>query len=97
MEVMQVRGSMMIAAGTALGLVLGLGLHAEEGSTPASNAPASQDDADRVICKKEPITGTRLSKRVCHTAREWEQMRQDARATVQGAQSRQDPMPGQGG
>lgn len=82
------RGS-MIAAGTALGLVLGLGLHAEEGSAPASNAPTSQDNPDRVICKREAITGTRLTKRVCHTAREWEQMRQDAREVMQQGQTHQ--------
>lgn len=80
----------MIAAGTALGLVLGLGLHAaEEGSAPVSNAPTSQDNPDRVICKREAATGTRFTKRVCHTAREWEQMRQDARDVMQQGQSHQ--------
>lgn len=53
--------------------------------TPAAaTAPAATNvaatDPDRVICRKDEATGSRLrSTNICKTAREWEQIRDDAR------------------
>lgn len=77
-----------VAVGAALGLVFGLGLQAAE--NPPSSTTAAKENPDRVICKSEPITGTRITKRVCHTAREWEQMRQDAQDIMQQGQTHQN-------
>lgn len=44
-------------------------------SAPRSNQPdnggATAGDPDRRICVREAITGSRLQRRVCRTAREW--------------------------
>ena len=52
---------------------------------PAAPAPASQKlkDPNRIICEREEEIGTRLGgKRICKTAQEWEQSRQQSRNDV---------------
>ena len=63
---------------TALGL---LALDAGPAASPPTpvapvrvNAPPKSDaleDADKVICKNQPLTGSRFSKRVCMTRADW--------------------------
>ena len=72
---------------TVLGLCLG-GLMA--GALPSvATAQDKKDDAktgdpNRVICRKMDVTGSRLKKvRLCYTARQWDDMRQDTRQTVE--------------
>jgi len=50
----------------------------------ATPAAASDSDQDKIVCRKgEPITGSRLpGPTVCHTQREWDQMRRDAQSTT---------------
>jgi hypothetical protein len=43
-------------------------------STPAANSDKPKDDPDKVICRSQPVTGSRFIKRVCHTRAEWAQM-----------------------
>jgi len=38
-------------------------------AAPATSNPA--DDQDKVICKNQPITGSRFVKRICMTRSEW--------------------------
>jgi hypothetical protein len=43
-------------------------------ATPAAEATAPKsagDDMDRVICKNQPITGSRFVKRICMKKSEW--------------------------
>jgi hypothetical protein len=54
----------------------------------ADNSPqpeaAAKSDLDKVVCRAgEPITGSRLpGPRVCHTQREWNDIRQQSQAAV---------------
>lgn len=39
----------------------------------ASNQAADSADPDRMICVRAQLTGSRLYRRVCRTAREWQE------------------------
>ena len=73
-----------------LALVLALalsptGAFAEE--APA-NTPAKADDADKLICRVESTTGSRLQKeKRCLTAAQWREMKRDDRMAVEKAQA----------
>ncbi len=44
-------------------------------------------DPNRVICRRMSVTGSRLAKtRLCYTARQWENMKNDTRQKVELAQ-----------
>jgi hypothetical protein len=63
-------------------------------SAPVSGKPtkAKADPADRVICKEQEETGSRLGgHRVCHTKREWDRIAQDAGDLVNAATLTRDP------
>lgn len=50
-------------------------------ATPATAPAATSDsDQDKIVCRKgEPITGSRFpGPSVCHTQREWDQIRRDS-------------------
>ena len=54
-------------------------------TTPApadATTPPAQNNEDVVSCRYEKTTGSLFSKRICHTQREWHQMSQDARDTM---------------
>lgn len=53
-------------------------------SSPQSEAAANKSDLDKVVCRAgEPVTGSRLpGPRVCHTQREWNDIRQQSQAAV---------------
>lgn len=58
-------------------------------ATPASTADAAPaDDPNEVICKAgAPVVGSRFpTARQCHTRKEWDQIRRDAQAALQGEQ-----------
>ena len=44
-----------------------------------------EGDPDRMVCKRQKETGSRLSSRVCKTAREWEQQRIDNQDAIRNA------------
>lgn len=71
-------------------------------SAPAGYASMEQieGDPDRMVCKREKETGSRLSKKVCMTAREWEQQRLENQEAMRNAtMSPQSPsaLPSAGG
>jgi hypothetical protein len=52
-------------------------------SPPSAPAPASHsakpaDDPDKMICRDEPITGSRFTRRVCMTKSQWDQLTAEA-------------------
>jgi hypothetical protein len=79
--------AIFVAAAVAFSLTAGTGLLADDQTT--ANSATSADDPDRVVCKNIAVTGTRFKKKECHTAREWERMRQEAKEAVEGASQRQ--------
>jgi 3-oxoacyl-ACP reductase-like protein len=68
---------------------------ATAGAAAKPNAFAEQD---KVVCIKTEITGTLLTKKVCRTKAEWDQLKQDSqdltRDITGGGHSTQSPMAG---
>lgn len=67
----------MILLSVAGALVLGLGVPAHARDNPRAAREAAQaqgadaGDPERTICIRTQMTGSRLMRRVCRTAREW--------------------------
>lgn len=87
-----VRSGTQILAGLCLCL---LGACSMKYTPPGVVAPEDMDDYQRVnaqgasvglICKREPVVGTRLSKRTCSTAAQREAAREQARAGLEEVQ-----------
>ena len=58
-------------------------------SAPAATQPGKPDPNDRLICRDDEETGSRLhSSRVCHTKRQWDQIAKDAQDTLDGQTGR---------
>lgn len=50
------------------------------GATATGNESAKSDDANKVRCVRQDVSGSLVQKRkVCHTLREWERLRSSAR------------------
>lgn len=56
-----------------------------------SNADVLREP-DKVICRRHKPTGSRLSEKICMTARQWQQMSEDSRSILE--QSRRAPRTG---
>jgi hypothetical protein len=59
-----------------------------------------EDDPDRLICKREKDTGSRLSTRICKTADQWERERIESQDAMRNATKRPQPpsaLPSAGG
>jgi len=85
-----------------IGLTFALVIAAGCASSPdtASASAAIEEDPDRMVCRREKETGSRLASRTCKTAAEWEQERLDNQDAMRNAQkSPQGPsnMPTAGG
>lgn len=61
---------------------------ADPAATAAKEAPAKAEKAnkDGLICKKEPVLGSRMKQRICMTEDQWEQRKTDARDDLDAAQ-----------
>ena len=76
-----------------LGLVIAAAVAAAApGDAPTTVSPANVNgqkapDPDKVICRSEPVTGSRMNKRICGTQREWDQRGEDARRAIREIQS----------
>jgi len=74
-----------------ISMTLGVGLFAISAALSAAAPAADKDskkDPNRMICEKQEELGSRLStKRVCHTAAEWEVIRQEARQNLDRIQT----------
>ena len=44
------------------------------------------EDPDRIICRRHKPTGSRISEKICMTARQWQQARDDSRRALDKAQ-----------
>lgn len=47
---------------------------------------------DEIVCRREPLTGTRLTKARCHTRYDWERMRGAATETMRDINSQPIPI-----
>lgn len=57
-------------------------------TAPKPTATATPPDGARLVCKKDKAPNSRLTKRVCMTAAEWDQLAETSRAAVQEIQNR---------
>lgn len=72
-----------------LSIAFAVALMAAEPAAAPAAAPAAKEkkaDPNAVVCKKEPVLGSRMSKKTCLTEAEWEQRRIDGRDSVDAAQ-----------
>ena len=66
----------IVPAGVLLTIVLIAGCASpESASTRVDGSEQIAGDPNAIICRREQETGSRMSTRVCKTAREWEQER----------------------
>ncbi len=70
-------------------------------SQPAPVETAAGGGGEEVICKREPVTGSRLArKKICMTAQEWATLRQASRDVLEDSNRRGlatcVPVPGSG-
>lgn len=72
-----------------LSLALFAGCASSPDAPPSSAGYASveqiEGDPDRMVCVREKKTGSRMTTRVCKTAREWEQERLDNQEAIRNA------------
>jgi len=81
-----------------ISLVLAVALMAGEpaAATATAAAPAAKAEKpnkDGMICKKEKVVGSRMPNRICMTAEQWAQRKQDSRDELDAAQ-RNRPLTG---
>lgn len=75
-----------------ISLVMAMALAAAE--TPAAPAGKKADDPNAMVCKREKVSGSNMKQRVCMTARQWEERREQDKEMLDNAQ-RSQPMKGQ--
>jgi len=70
-------------------------------STPPAGAAAdpalaarAAEDPDKLVCKSEPVTGTRLTRKVCYTQQELDMARQNSREQVEEIKRQGNRPPG---
>jgi hypothetical protein len=75
---LRIIGIATLLAASAIGFSA---IAADAPQTPsAKSSTAKPEDLDKVICRGEPDTGTRLpAKKTCHTKREWNTISENAR------------------
>jgi hypothetical protein len=68
---------------------------APAGQATAKESPSSENDLDRIVCRKEERIGSRLgAKKVCLTVKEWQDLAQANREEVERAQLNTGVRPG---
>jgi hypothetical protein len=62
-------------------------VYAQVTSIESSNPARKSNDPNRIVCDVEQTTGTRLgARKVCKTAAEWAQLKQETRQNVEKVQ-----------
>lgn len=80
----------MIAAVFAIALMAAAPA-AGEAAAPATPTKAAKPDKKDMVCKKEPVLGSRMPQRICMSQADWDQRAVDAKADTEAAQ-RNQPM-----
>ena len=53
----------------------------------AAAKPAAKPRPDEMVCKREPVLGSRMKQRTCLTQADWDVRKADARADIEKAQT----------
>ena len=62
---------------TAAALLAATGATASEPSTEQNgDGTRKRDDPNEMVCRYERVTGSHMRQRICHTRREWDQLRE---------------------
>lgn len=81
--------SIPAAMASLLSLALVTGCASSPAEPPATAGYTTMEqiegDPDRMVCQRQKETGSRLTTRVCKTAREWEQERLDNQEAIRNA------------
>lgn len=62
---------------------------ADAGATESAGYQASaatEEESERMICRRERPTGSRISETICMTAEDWERIARGSQATIRQAQ-----------
>lgn len=81
----------LIAAALAAGCSTDSGTKKASSSDPSHeteymSAAEVRKDPDRIICRRHKPTGSRISEKICMTARQWHQASEDSARTLDRAQ-----------
>jgi len=79
----------MISLVFAAALLAGAADPAAQASTTKAAPPtkAAKVDKGEMVCKREPVLGSRMKERICMTQADWDQRKADARDDVEKSQS----------
>ena len=81
----------LVAAALSAGCSTDSGTKKASSSDPAQeteylSAADVRKDPDRIICRRHKPTGSRISEKICMTARQWHQASEDTARTLDRAQ-----------
>ena len=57
-------------------------------ATPSDAKNPTAKDPDKIVCRNDETTGSRIPTRVCHSQRDWDAMSSDSREKIQDIQDR---------
>ena len=57
-----------------------------DSGTPVAAVVGKTADPDREVCRREAVTGSRFTKKICHTQAEWDRMRARAQSGTRDIQ-----------
>jgi hypothetical protein len=82
----------MISLVFAAALLAGGADPAAQAATNATKAAATptkaaKADKNEMVCKREPVLGSRMKERVCMTQADWDQRKADSRADIEKGQT----------
>lgn len=80
--------AIVAAAALAVGCSTGSGTKKADPSheTEYLSAAEVRKDPDRIVCRRHKPTGSRISEKICMTARQWHQASEDTARTLDRAQ-----------
>jgi hypothetical protein len=73
-----------LLAGAADPAAQAAGATTGQAATPTKAAKA---DKNEMVCKREPVLGSRMKERVCMTQADWDQRKADSRADIEKGQT----------
>ena len=84
-------GTLVLVAAISAGCSTDSGTRKASSSDPAKeteylSAADVRKDPDRIICRRHKPTGSRISEKICMTARQWHQASEDTARTLDRAQ-----------
>ncbi len=80
------KGTIGVLRILSLAALLAVAPAASQAAAPGK-ATADKPDAEKKICKREVATGSIMSRRICHTRAEWDQLEAKGKADLDRARA----------